>query len=124
MEARKPIRGFRDLDVYQLSYQASMKILKEVLPKLPKDERFDLRDQMKRACKRIPANIAEGYAKKHQKKAFKKYLDDAMGSANEMIVHLSYVSDLGYCDEALCKDLIETYDIIGKQLYRLGESWS
>lgn len=101
-----------------------MKVLKEVFLKLPEDEKFDLRDQMKRACKRIPANIAEGYAKKHQKKAFKKYLDDAMGSANEMIVHLSYVLDLGYCDKALCKDLMETYDIIGKQLYRLGESWS
>ena len=101
-----------------------MRVLKEVLPKLPKDERFDLKDQMKRACKRIPANIAEGYAKKHQKKAFKKYLDDSLGSANEMITHLSYTLDLGYCDKTLCEGLIEKYDIIGKQLYRLGESWS
>jgi len=79
---------------------------------------------MKRACKRIPANITEGCAKKIQKRAFKEYLDDAMGSANEMIVHLSHTSDLGYYDKALGEDLIRRYDIIGKQLYRLGESWS
>jgi len=71
------------------------------------------------------ALIAEGYAKKNQKLAWKKYLQDAIGECNEMITHLSYVKDL-YSDRIdlnLCNKLIEAYDVAGKQLYRLAESW-
>jgi len=57
--------------------------------------------------------------------AWKKYLQDAIGECNEMITHLSYVRDLysNKIDPNLCNKLIDTYDISGKQLYRLAESW-
>jgi four helix bundle protein len=79
-------KNFRNLDVYQGSYLASIKIMTKIIPKLPDIERNDLRNQMSRSCKAIPRLIAEGYAKKHQKKGFQKYLDDANGESNEMIV--------------------------------------
>ncbi len=69
--------------------------------------------------------IAEGYAKKHQKKAWKKYLEGALGECNEMITHLSFTKDIysDRIDTKLCDSLIEIYDISGKQIFRLGESW-
>lgn len=76
-----------------------------------------------RRDKAPPTLIAEGYSKRHQKRAFKKYLDDAMGECNEMIVHLSFAKDLGYVDAKLCDELIDIYDKGGKQLYNLGKSW-
>lgn len=121
-----PIRSFLDLDVYQKSYQAALTVNKEIVPKLPDTEKFDLKDQLRRASKAIPAIIAEGYAKKHHKRDWQKYIDDAIGEANEMIVHLSLVKDLypNFIDVKLCEELIKTYDIIGKQLFRLGKSWN
>jgi len=119
------IRSFKDLDVYNNLYKASLIVLKEIIPKLPEEEKFNLKDQLRRACMAPCAIIAEGYSRKNQKKAWKKYLDDAIGECNEMIVHLSYVRDLynKIIDPNLCTKLIETYDISGKQLFTLGKNW-
>ena len=119
----KVSRSFYDLDVYKRAFEASKAVLFGIVAKLPKEEKFDLADQMRRASKAIPALIAEGYAKKHQNKGFQKYLQDAMGEANEMIVHLCYAKEYLSAERVKLDDLIRTYDIIGKQLYRLMENW-
>jgi len=121
-----PIRSFLDLDVYQRAYKASVTVHKEIITRLPENEKYDLKDQAGRASKAIPAIIAEGYSKKHHKKSWQKYIDDAIGEANEMIVHLSLAKDLypNLVDTKLCGKLIEEYNIIGKQLFRLGKAWN
>lgn len=119
----KVSRSFYDLDVYNRAFEASKAVLFSVIIKLPKEEKFDLADQMRRASKAIPALVAEGYAKKHQNKGFQKYLQDAMGEANEMIVHLSYAKEYLPAERGMLDNLIRTYDITGKQLYRLMENW-
>jgi four helix bundle protein len=119
------VRSFLDLFVYQNLYKAMVVVLTKIVPKLPKEEKYDLADQMRRACKAPAALIAEGYAKKHHKKEWYKYLDSAIGECNEMIVHLSCAKDVysNYVDADLCRELIKIYDISGKQLFRLAESW-
>lgn len=118
--------GFADLNVYQNLYQAMLKVHKEVLSKLPPSEKFGLIDQAGRASKSPCALIAEGYARRQWGKEWNKYLREAMGECNEMIVHITMIRDL-YGDLVgveLCNELIKTYDISGKQLYRLAESWN
>jgi four helix bundle protein len=124
-DKEKKFKNFQDLDVYQVSYNASLKIMKEIVPKLPYIEKNDLCDQMRRSCKSIPRLIAEGYAKKHQKKGFQKYLDDANGESNEMIVCLNHCNDLyrKFIDEKLCDELLDCYDKISRQLYNLSIAW-
>ena len=75
---RKPITSFRDLEVYQNTYKAMLIVMKEIISKLPDSEKYDLKDQLSRSCKAIPRLIAEGYAKRHQRAGFQKYLDDAL----------------------------------------------
>ena len=117
--------GFTDLNVYQNLCQAMLKVHKEVLPKLPSSEKFGLIDQAGRASKSPCALIAEGYARRQWGKEWNKYLREAMGECNEMIVHITMVRDLYGVSVGveLCNELIKTYDISGKQLYRLAESW-
>ena len=93
-KVRKPIRSFHDLDVYQSTYRAMLQVFKHILPKLPKEEEYDLKSQLRRSTKAIPRLIAEGHSKRHQKKGFQKYLDDAMAESNETIVSLSQARDL------------------------------
>lgn len=119
----KPIRSFRDLEIYQNSYKASVIVAKRILPKLPENEKYDLRDQVSRSTKAIPRLIAEGYAKRHQKMGFQKYIDDAMGECNEMVVSLEQCKDISLNKEFIDKT-IDMYDKSGRQLYRLGESWT
>lgn len=120
---KKPIRSFRDLDVYQGSYQLMLIVHKEILPKLPQNEKFDLVDQLSRSTKAVPRLIAEGYTKKHQKSGFQKYLDDAHTEANETIVGLEQCRDLYNIDAELCGKLVDQYDKISRQLFKLAEVW-
>ena len=121
----KTAYSFQDLDVYQSLYKAMVTVLTKVIPQLPKEEKYDLVDQLRRSCKAPPALIAEGYAKKNYQKDWLKYLNDAIGECNEMIVHLSCCRDVydKHVDSILCQELIKIYDICGKQLFRLGQSW-
>ncbi|HOY32852.1 MAG TPA: four helix bundle protein [Bacteroidales bacterium] len=121
-EVKKKIRSFHDLDVYQNSYTAMLKVFKDILPKLPPEEKFDLRDQFQRSSKAIPRLIAEGHSKRHQKKGFQKYLDDALAESNETIVSLCQTRGLypQFVDLAICNELISSYDIISRQTYNLS----
>ena len=124
MENKKPIRSFYDLDVYQSAYKASITVLTRIIPKLPKQEQFDLANQLRRSAKAIPRLIAEGYSKRHQKKGFQALLDDAMQESNETIVSISHVKDIYNIEVALCRELIDIYDKTSRQLYRLSIAWS
>ena len=122
----KPIRSFKDLEVYQETYKACILVMTEIIPRLPDSEKYDLKDQLGRAVKAIPRLIAEGYAKRHQKRGFQKYLDDAMAECNEAIVCLEQCRDIypSRVDVKLCQELVKTYDKSGRQLYRLAEAWT
>ena len=126
MEEKKRITSFKDLEVYQNSYKAMLVVMKKIVSKLPDSEKYDLTDQLSRACKAIPRLIAEGYAKRHQKMGFQKYLDDAMAESNEMVVSLSQARDIypTHVDVKLCDELIDVYDKTGRQLYKLSMSWT
>lgn len=126
MGNKKPIRSFKDLEVYTLSYQAMLDVFKYILPKLPAEEKYDLRDQLSRSSKSVPRLIAEGYSKRHQKKGFQKYLDDAMGESNETGVSITQARDLysSSLDVKICDKLIDTYDKISRQCYNLAIAWN
>lgn len=122
---KKIIKNFQDLIVYQNLYNAMIVVHKDILPKLPKEERFDLVDQIRRASKAGPALIAEGFAKRFQKLQWRKYLNDTIGECNEMINHLSVCIDLydKSVSRTKCQEVREIYHITCKQLTKLGQSW-
>lgn len=120
---KKPIYSFRDLEVYQDSYKAMLEVARNILPKLPESEKYDLKDQLSRSSKAIPRLIAEGFAKKHQKAGFQKYLDDAMAEINETIVSLEQVKDIYKIEVELCIRLIGVYDVLARRTFKLGEAW-
>jgi four helix bundle protein len=100
-------------------------VLKEIVPRLPKEEKFDLVDQMRRCCKGIPSLIAEGFAKRYQKRNWHRYLEDTMGEINEMQHHLDVCIDVydKYVDMAKCREVKDMYTLSAKQTYKLKNSW-
>jgi four helix bundle protein len=125
MNTKKPIISFRDLKIYQDTYKYSLIIMTEIIPKLPNAEKYDLKDQLSRSCKAIPRLIAEGYAKRHQKFGFQKYLDDALAECNETLVSLEQAKDLygKLLDKRLCEELVKNYDVSARQIFTLRKSW-
>ena len=126
MNTNRKITSYKDLDVYQRSYDACLSVMKNIVPKLPVEEKYDLKDQLTRSSKAVPRLIAEGFAKKHQRSGFQKYLDDAMAESNETQVGLCQCRDIYYknIDLKICEHLINEYDIISKQLFKLREAWN
>lgn len=120
------ICSFKDLDVYNNSFEAAILVIGKLLPKLPREEQYDLVDQLRRSSKAIPRLIAEGYAKRHQNKGFQKYLDDALAESNETLVGIEQCRDIygRYVDIELCSKLIDGYDKISRQLYKLCIAWN
>ncbi len=117
------IKSFLDLEVYKESFQLSLEI-EELLKTYPTSEKFLLADQMRRASRSIPAQLAEGYARRESIKDFQRYIRDCIGESNEMINHLllskhkGYIKKAGYADE-----LIDRYNKLGKKLMNLKNNW-
>lgn len=118
------IKSFEDLRVFQRAYAVSLEVHRTSLT-LPKVEQFALADQMRRASKSICANIAEGFGRQRASSAeFRRFLNIAVGSCDEMQVWLRYVSDLGYVDEATAAKWRGEYIELAKMLRGLGQSWA
>ncbi len=119
LEVRGKISSFRDLEVYQKSYQLALEVHK-VTRTFPDIERYELGTQVRRAAVSITANIAEGYGRKNSNAEFKHFLRNALGSCNEVQTLLSISKDLGYIADT---KYVQQYDELGKQIYRLIEVW-
>ena len=120
IERRKRVVSFEDLEVFQRAYRLSLEIHRRSLA-FPQIEQHVLGDQMRRASKSICANVAEGYGRQKRSKAeFKRFLQLAIGSSDEMRVWVRYALDLGYIDEAIWKRWRDEYQLISRMLYALA----
>jgi four helix bundle protein len=92
--ARRPIRDFKDLDVWQTARELRREIYK-VAKTMPEVERFALASQLRRAATSVTANIAEGYGRfGYQENA--QHCRQARGSLYEIRDHLTTCVDEGY----------------------------
>jgi four helix bundle protein len=81
--AEKELRGFEDLECYQLA----MSVFREgykVASALPVEEKYNLANQMRRASTSIILNIAEGYGRYHYLDSLRFYYI-ARGSTMEVL---------------------------------------
>ena len=86
------LKTFEDLECWKACRELRLFVIKEVIPLLPKEEKWRLADQIIRAARSTTANIAEGYGRFH-------YLDNAKfcsnsrGSCWEVLDHLITAND-------------------------------
>ena len=111
----QPLKGHRDLKVYQLAYKLAMDIFK-ASKSFPKEEKFALTDQIRRSSRSIAANIAEGFRKRQYPKMFVSKLADADGETAETQVWLDFARDCEYMSPELQTELTKGYEEVGKML--------
>ena len=110
-----------DLEVYRESLRL-LKELYEFLRIFPKSE-FDTVSQLKRAGKSIPANIAEGFAKRKSEAEFKRFLKISIGSSDEVISHFRAVAMTLPRYSLGAKNLAEKYKVLSKRINKLCTIW-
>ena len=110
-----------DLEVYVESLRLLRKLY-VLLRKIPRSESDTVR-QCKKCGKSIPANIAEGFAKRSSSKEFKRFLKIALGSSDELITHLRtlVIAVPRLMSEA--KELALEYKVLSKRVNSLHKNW-
>ena len=91
-----PARTFRDLIVWRKSHEFVLSVY-GFTRGFPKDERFGLTSQFRRAAISIPANVAEGFKKKSPSDKT-RFMNISQGSLEECRYYLILANDLGYGD--------------------------
>jgi four helix bundle protein len=86
--------------------------------KLPKEERFSLSDQLRRAAVSVPSNIAEGQGRKSDKE-FCHFLYVSRGSVAEIETQLSLCVRFQYLRREAVYDAMELCKETGKMINSL-----
>jgi four helix bundle protein len=114
-----PIAGsFRELIVYQEAKEAAHKIFL-LSRKFPAEERYSLRDQIRRASRAVKAMIAEAWGRRRYNAVFINKLDEALGEAT---VTQSWLDDALAADYLPVEEfsaLDSRYVLIAQRLSRM-----
>lgn len=86
----------------------------------PKEERYGLTSQIRRAAVSIPANIAEGAARQSDKE-FAYFLSNAQGSSSELETEMLIARRLGYLKEDVYLEMRAPLESIGRMLVGLSQ---
>jgi four helix bundle protein len=85
---------YRNLRVWERAHRLTLEVY-EATRSFPKDERYRLTTQLRRAAASVPANIAEGCGRNGDAE-LARFLTIARGSASELDYLLLLAHDLGY----------------------------
>jgi len=120
------IKTHRELQVFQLSFEAGMEIFK-ISKSFPKEEIYSLTDQIRRSSRSVSGNIAEAFRKRRYPKSFIAKLSDSEGEAAETQVWLDYALACSYIEKETYTSLNDKYDHIIAMIVNMSskpENWS
>ena len=107
-------QSFRDLKVWQRAMDLVEDIYK-VSKAFPRDERFGLTAQIRRAAVSIPSNIGEGKRRKRRGPLL-NHLDIALGSQGEVEVQLEIARRVGFLPTTDYRGLTARVEEVGRML--------
>lgn len=112
--------NYQKLYVWQRSDELTKKVF-QLTKQFPKEERYELTSQLRRATLSVTLNIVEGYTRIN-KRGFKQFLNIALGSLAETEYLIDLSADLGYMDLRHRDETQSLRDETGKLLWRLIQS--
>ena len=114
------LKNYKELKVWQRSYQLCLEIYK-ITKGFPKEERYGLTSQLRRAAVSVPSNIAEGYGRKTTPE-YIRFLYIAYGSNCELETQILLSGDLGYIETGKLEILKEGIGEVERMLKALIKS--
>ena len=112
------MRSHHNLDAWKKSVDFVVMTYK-MTEKFPKEEKFGLTSQIRRAAVSIPANIAEGAARKSDKE-FLQFLSISQGSASEIETEILIAYRLSFLDKSNFELLNKSLEDIGRMITGLS----
>jgi four helix bundle protein len=104
-------RDHRKLKVFEIAHKLVIDVY-SVTVAMPKEERYGLQSQIRRAAVSVSTNIVEGCARRTPRE-FLQFLNIALGSASEARYLIDLVGEIGQLDGELTQPIAERYgDVI------------
>jgi four helix bundle protein len=113
--------NFRDLVVWKRAQDLALAVYRST-SSFPKEERYGLTAQMRRAAVSVSSNIAEGCGRRGDRE-LSHFLRIARGSVPELECQLTLSRDLGYMQSAVYTQLDSDSQEISRMLNRLIRSF-
>src|SRR3990172_11666118 len=98
------IKSLETLETRRKSKEFTLRVYREVLPRLPSEEKWNLNQQLRRSSNSIPANIAEGYGRFYYQDNI-RFCYIARGSLEETLSHRVMCYELKYIPKTLFDSL-------------------
>ncbi len=108
-------KSFRDLKVFQLSYNLSLEIF-EVTKCFPREEKYYLTDRVRRSARSVSANIVVSWYRRRYPNSFLSKLVDSAAEAGETGIWTYPAADQGYLHKERKLHLSERYDQVNNRL--------
>jgi len=107
----------RELAVFRRAYALSL-VVHKASHTFPKSEQYHgVADQLRRATKSVCALLVEGRGRQAgSDREFHRYVNMAMGSADEAKLWCTYAGDLGYIEAAQATEWIDELSEIARML--------
>jgi hypothetical protein len=122
---KKPVRSFRDLDVYQTAMGCAVIIAKDMKLKLAR-LKYDYLENMLNCSMSVPLYIGEAHSTRFADfKSGVSLLEKAMAGCNKMIVYLEAIKGVygSKVDVSLVDDIIGRYAEGRTKMFHLEKSW-
>ncbi len=122
---KRPVRSFRDLEVYQKSLEAAVFVSKKILPIL-EENNYLKKNEMVESSLDIPRILAEAHsARFDDNPSGTDLLQKSMTECNKMVVYLEQVRDI-YSDSVervAVEEVIKKYIYNRVKIFRLYKAW-
>ena len=89
------IKSAKELDAYKLAYEQAMDIF-HISKSFPKEERYSLTDQIRRASRSVCSNLKEAWAKRRYVAHFTSKVTDSDGENSETETWIDFAKDCQY----------------------------
>jgi four helix bundle protein len=109
------------LIAWQRADDLFIKLHQLTMQRFPSFERFELGSQLRKAAYSVPANIAEGYARRHKRDRL-RFLNIAEASLAEVSYCVHVAERLGYVTAQVSKELEKDLNGVGAPLVGLVRS--
>jgi len=113
--------NYRELVVWQKAMDLTEAIYR-MTADYPREERYGLTSQIRRAAVSVPSNVAEGQGRKSSDEEFVRFLQIALGSLCELETQLEVSSRLKLLTADQAKSLRAATDEVGRLLNGLIRS--
>ena len=113
------IKSFRDLEIWKNGVELVTQIY-GLSDAFPKDERYGLISQMRRAAVSVPSNVAEGFRRRHSGE-FKQFLNIALGSLAELETQFVIARKLKYVAAGAEEEVLERIDHLNRMIVTLSK---